>query len=80
MRAKARRTKFSADSMSPNRPVRHPRETEARLALARELCRWVWGVDEARAMRLLHLPLMDVALEGQEGVAIAEARDWRRAA
>lgn len=57
-----------------------PSELEARLALARDLCRNGEEVDEARAKRIAWLPLMDVALGGSDGMDIAAARDWSRAA
>lgn len=78
MRRKTREYTHVPHSECPRRPVRRPSETEARLQLARDLTSTLWGVNERRAMRLLHLPLMDIALDGMDGIAIAEARDWRK--
>lgn len=64
----------------PHRPVRVPTAAEARVTLARDLSRSLWGVDAAKVTKVMHLPLMDVALDGQDGIAIAESRDWRQAA
>lgn len=63
-------------SLQLNRPCRVPGETEAKHTLAKDLSQGNW--DKARV--LLHLPLFMVALEGNPGVAIAEAWYRRRKA
>lgn len=80
MSQKPGRIKYAAESVCVNRPCRVPTNAEARLALARDLARCVHGVGETKALRILHVPLMDVALDGLAGMAIAESHDWRRAA
>lgn len=56
------------ENLHLNRPVRHPPEQEARLCLARDLCRRQWvahGYDHAKFIHMLQLPLFQVALGGQ---------------
>lgn len=65
---------------NPSRPVRRPTEQEGRRALALDLTRGRYGASPERAAWILWLSLMDVALDGIEGVALAESRDWSKAA
>lgn len=80
MKTVTRRRRYTTVSKAVSRPVRQPGEREARWSLARDLCRGQWGVNEQRALRIAHLPLMDVALDGVDGITIAQARDWRKVA
>lgn len=74
------RRRRHVSSTHVSRPVRVPDEREGRWFLARDLCRSQWGCDEKRALCIAHLPLMDVALDGSDGMDVAQARDWRKAA
>ena len=65
---------YVVGSGAVNRPVRMPTELEARKALALDLCRTLQDTHRGRAELLLWLPLMQVALDGVDGMAIAEHR------
>lgn len=67
MRATGQPHRRVHDAGGLNRPVRIPGDAEARSELARDLS----NGDPARADCMLHLPLMEVALEGIDGIATA---------
>jgi hypothetical protein len=62
--------------MHPGRPVRRPTEREARREVARDLSvvSCLDGADLCKAGKLANLPLMDVALDGIDGIAFAESK------
>jgi hypothetical protein len=63
-----------------NRPVRRPTPEEARRALARDLSFGPAGLHTGKAAHIAWVPLMDVALDGIAGMAVAQSRTWGQAA
>ena len=74
MRAKYIPHLYAADSMAVSRPVRRPSDSEARWGLAKDLSRGNFD----KVMRLINLPLMEVALLGLDGMEEADAVARRR--